>query len=55
MLYKVRVREVLENDIMVEAETEEDATMNWQKHFGDADFDEIVCDQSYVVDVEEAE
>lgn len=53
MLYKVTVKEVQIHEIMVEAETAEEAMLNWQIQFGDEDFDEITTDHTYVVDVEE--
>ena len=55
MLYKVTVKEVQIHEIMVEAETAEEATLNWQARFGDEDFDEVTTDHAYDIDVEEAE
>lgn len=54
MLFKVKVQEVQVHEIMVEAESAEEATLNWQAHFGDEDFDEVTTDHAYV-DVEEVE
>ena len=55
MLYKVRVREVIYHNIMVEAENEEQAMEKWWDRFGDSDFDEIDYDdvEPEFVDVEE--
>jgi len=55
MLFKVRVQEVLTHEVLVEADTEEDAMLNWEQRFGDADFDEIVAEGADFVDIEEAE
>lgn len=57
MLFKVRVKEVVYHDIMVEADSEEEAWENWWERFGDSDFDEIGYDEvePEAVDIEEAE
>ncbi len=57
MLFKVRVREIIYHDVMVEADSEEEAWENWWERFGDSDFDEISSDEvePEAVDVEEAE
>lgn len=44
MLYRVKVREVIYHNIMVEAEDEEQAMEKWWDRFGDSDFDEIDYD-----------
>lgn len=57
MLFKVRVREVIYHDVMVEADSEDEAWEKWWDRFGDCDFDEISSDEvePEAVDVEEAE
>lgn len=57
MLFKVRVKEVIYHDVMVEADNEEQALEKWWDRFGDSDFDEISSDEvePEATDVEEIE
>lgn len=53
MLFKVKVREVLIHEIVIEAEDEEMASIDWIGCFGDADFDEIIAECTEMLEVEE--
>lgn len=57
MLFKVRVKEVIYHEVMVEADNEEQALEKWWDRFGDSDFDEISSDEvePEAIDVEEVE
>ena len=52
MLYKVIVREVATHVIMVEAESEEQASILWTECYGDADFDEVIREDAEMLEVE---
>ncbi len=53
MLFKVKVRETLIHEIIVEAESAEEAETHWMERFGDSDFDEIVAEHEELMEVEE--